>query len=210
MIRIVIADDEAFSQSRVRGALEREPDIEVSGDCRSASAAEYVYRLRPHLLLLGVHQPWTKTAESIAALRVAYAQCKIALLGERSDVRSVCEALALGVGGLLPRNLPPRELVGAVRVLAAGGTVLGSTVSPALGDHSLDGCPSAVGQAREATLTDREREVLTLLAEGQTNVEIGQALLMSPATVKGHVSSIYLKLGTNNRVQTAVMASRWA
>jgi DNA-binding NarL/FixJ family response regulator len=120
----------------------------------------------------------------------------------------IVEALRAGASGFITKDVPANELVRAVRVVAAGDALLTPSVTRQLLDRVARRLPAPVGQGPEelAQLTDREREVLELLAQGKSNAEIAESLVVGEATVKTHVSNVLMKLGLRDRVQAVVLA----
>jgi DNA-binding NarL/FixJ family response regulator len=208
VIRVFVAHDEALIRLALQQVLEREDDVEFLGSCGGAAVVDSVNQYRPHVVLLGDQPSRAKALASISALHAVAARPKVALLTSSADERFATDALLAGADGLLLRDMSPQNLMQALRVLVSGSNVLAPTVFRAIVDGPLATTPPPELRNRVATLTTREREVLTLLAEGLSNTKIARALMLSHATVKEYISSIYVKLGAANRVQAAVLAHR--
>ncbi|MGP3985861.1 helix-turn-helix domain-containing protein [Streptomyces sp. 3N207] len=163
--------------------------------------------LNPQVVLLNHDGAPDETLSLLSELRALPRTPGVGVLTGSPDLRFATAALLAGATGILLRDAAPAELTNAVRLLASGSWVLGEKASPALVDELRVPLPEGT-YTRAATLSDREREVLSLLVEGLSNAEIGRRLLISVSTVKDHISAIYTKLGTTNRVRTAVLADR--
>ncbi|KAB7836117.1 response regulator transcription factor [Streptomyces mobaraensis] len=200
----MVVDDEKLLRAGIRSILEAEPDIEVPVACEGVRAVELAVAHRPDVVLLDIRMPEVDGLSVLGSLLALPEPPVVAMLTTFSGDEHIAPALRAGAAGFLVKDTVPDELASAVRILAAGGTVL----SPAVANSVVDGYLRAGGAppARLASLTDRERAVLTLLARGKSNAEIGAALLMGAATAKDHVSAILAKLGAANRVQAAVLA----
>ncbi|WP_171166454.1 response regulator transcription factor [Streptomyces sp. I05A-00742] len=208
MIRVMVVDDEKLLRAGIRSILEAEPDIEVPVTCEGAQAVELAALHRPDVVLLDIRMPEVDGISVLGPLLALPEPPVVAMLTTFSGDEHIAPALRAGASGFLVKDTVPEELASAVRILAAGGTIL----SPAVAGSVVDGYLRSSGgrpPSRLAALTDREREVLTLLALGKSNAEIGAALLMGAATAKDHVSAILAKLGTSNRVQAAVLAHHY-
>ncbi|KNB51047.1 LuxR family two component transcriptional regulator [Streptomyces caatingaensis] len=209
MIRVMVVDDEKLLRAGIRSILEAEPDIEVPVTCEGPQAVEMAVRHRPDVVLLDIRMPGADGISVLSSLLALPDPPVVAMLTTFAADEEIAPALRAGASGFLVKDTVPDELASAVRVLASGGTIL----SPAVADSVVGGYLRARGggppASRLASLTDRERDVLALLARGRSNAEIGAALLMGTATAKDHVSAILAKLGTANRVQAAVLAHHY-
>lgn len=209
MIRVMVVDDEKLLRAGIRSILGAEPDIEVPVTCEGPQAVEMAVRHRPDVVLLDIRMPEADGLSVLASLLSLPDPPVVAMLTSFAADEDIAPALRAGASGFLVKDTVPDELASAVRVLASGGTIL----SPAVADSVVGGYLRANGHgplaSRVGSLTDRERDVLALLAQGRSNAEIGAALLMGTATAKDHVSAILAKLGTANRVQAAVLAHHY-
>ncbi|RST05331.1 response regulator transcription factor [Streptomyces sp. WAC05374] len=207
MIRVLIVDDEILLRSCMQRILESEPDIEVPAACDGRGAVDAVEAHRPDVVLLDLRMPDVDGLSVLAALRSRSPRPAVAVLTTFSADEDIAAALGAGASGFLLKDATPHELADAVRVLASGGTVLSSAAARVVvGGYLERGPQPAPRDPRLDSLTEREHQVLELLAEGLTNADIGRRLLMSPSTTKEHVSAILAKLGLANRVQAAVLA----
>lgn len=209
VIRIVLVDDHALLRHGLRVALEAEPDLEVVGEASDGGVAvEEVLRLRPDVVLMDVRMPRLDGIAAIRRLRAHGSNARIVVLTTLDVDEVAWEALRAGASGFLLKGAPPEELVEAVRAVADGRSLLAPEVTTRLMQRFLR-MPLKGGAAqreRFAPLTDRELEVLTLVARGLTNREIAERLVLSEATVKTHVQRILLKLELRDRVQAVVLA----
>ncbi|MCJ8505463.1 response regulator transcription factor [Kocuria flava] len=219
MIRVLLADDHALVRSGFAMVLSVEDDIEVVA--QAADGAQAVAAAQAHdvdVALLDVQMPGTDGIE--ATRRIVGTGCArvvIVTTFDREDY--LFDALAAGASGFLLKNADPDDLVEAVRAVAGGHALLAPeatlrviralTAAPAPPPAPAAPVPADPGQRRAAaSLTEREHEVLRLVAEGLSNAEIAQRLFLGPATVKTHVSNILAKTGSRDRVQAVVFAHR--
>ncbi len=204
-LRVLIADDQPLMRAGFRAVLEATGEMEVvaeAGDGLEAIAAARA--TRPDVILMDVRMP---NLDGIEAIRRLPTQ-RILVLTTFGLDEYIVEALRAGASGFITKDVPADELVRAVRVVAAGDALLTPAVTRQLLDRVARRLPAPVGggPAELAQLTDREREVLELLAQGKSNAEIAQALVVGEATVKTHVSNVLMKLDLRDRVQAVVLA----
>jgi DNA-binding NarL/FixJ family response regulator len=208
MIRVLLVDDEAMVRAGFRLILGLEDDIEVVGEAADGLAAisEVAHR-RPDVVLMDVQMPrldGVSAAERILAGGPAAPRVVMVTTFERDDY--VFAALRAGASGFVLKNAPPEDLVTAVRTVAGGGALLAPSVTRRLITEFAAAAPQPTKQAALADLSEREREVLVLVARGLSNGEIADALMVGEATVKTHVSNVLGKLGLRDRVQAAIFA----
>ncbi|HEX6460299.1 MAG TPA: response regulator transcription factor [Thermoleophilaceae bacterium] len=212
MIRVLLADDQALIRAGFRLLLDGEHDIEVVGEAVDGEEAlELTRELKPHVVLMDIRMPTVDGIE--ATRRIAAAdeleQVRVLILTTFESDEYVFEALRAGASGFLLKDTEPDELVRAVRLIAGGEALLAPSVTRRLiADYTTRPQPARSLPPTLADLTAREREVLTLVAEGLTNDEIAQRLVVSPATAKTHVSRTMQKLGARDRAQLVVIAYR--
>ena len=209
-IRVVLAEDQALVRAGFRGLLERSPDIEVAGEVANGADAVNVARsARPDIVLMDIRMPLMDGLEATRRI-VADEQLsavRVIVLTTFDLDEYVFEALRVGASGFLLKDIEPDDLRQAVRVVAAGEALLSPRVTRRLITRFVAQLPpQPKDPERLAVLTEREREVMALVAYGLSNEEIGQRLAMSPATAKTHVSRAMLKLGARDRAQLVVLA----
>ncbi len=206
---MLLCDDQALVRSGFRMILETREDLEVVGEAEDGvQALELTWRQLPDVVLMDVRMPRLDGVEATRRLVAAGADARVLILTTFDLDEYVFEALRAGASGFLLKDVQPAQLVDAVRVVARGEALLAPTVTRRLLDRfarSLPGPPEPPAPEL-AELTDREREVLALLAEGLSNAELAERLFLSETTVKTHVSSILRKFGLRDRVQAVVLA----
>ena len=206
MIRVLIADDQALVRGGFRMILEARDDFEVVGEAANGlEAVELAERLRPDVILMDVRMPELDGVEATRRLVAADSPARILILTTFDLDEYVHAAIRAGASGFLLKDVEPEQLVSAVRVVAAGDALLAPTVTRRLLERFAQ-LPDERRPASLDELTSRELETLRLLASGRSNAEIAEALVVTEATVKTHVSSILRKLGVRDRVQAVVVA----
>jgi two-component system, NarL family, response regulator LiaR len=204
ILRVMLVDDHALVRSAVRGALAA-PDIEVVAEASSAEAAvDEALRVRPDVLLLDVDMPGMSGLQLIRELRPRLPDTQIVMLSVSGDDRNVLEAMRHGAAGYLTKDLGPEALQRAVRGLRKGDLAMSRRMAARTLKRFIEG-GSAVAAADSplSPLSSRELQVLGNLADGLTDREIADALVISPRTVESHVSSILRKLEVRNRAEAA-------
>ena len=198
MISAVVVDDHAVVRSGIKLLLEREDDIDVVGEAGNAKDAIFRARaLKPDVMLLDVVMPGESGIEVLPRLLKESPHTKILVLSMQDDPRYVREAFAAGAAGYVLKEAADEEVVAAVRELARGGRY----VHPALGARLVAAEAEAQRAAEADPLSEREREVLRLLALGHTNQEIAQMLYISVRTAETHRAHIMQKLGLSTRAE---------
>jgi DNA-binding NarL/FixJ family response regulator len=209
VIRVLIADDQALVRGGVRMIVEAQPDMEVSGEAEhGADAVELVHRLQPDVALLDIRMPVLDGIEATRRLLGdPSVRTAVLVLTTFDEDEIVYEALRAGASGFLLKSAPPERLVAAIRTVAAGDALLAPEITRRLIEEYVRR-PRASGEhgRRLDELTEREREVLELIARGRSNGDIAEALVLSEGTVKTHVNRIFRKLGLRDRAQAVVVA----
>ncbi|MFE1933060.1 response regulator [Streptomyces sp. NPDC056669] len=210
-IRVLIADDQMMVRQGFTVLLNAEPDIEVVGQAvDGADAIDKVAELAPDVVLMDIRMPGVGGIEATRRLtEPAGATVKILVLTTFDLDEYVYEALRAGASGFLLKDASADELAHAVRVVAAGDALLAPNITKRLiGEFSRVSAAAPRGplRGRVGDLTERETEVLTLIAQGLSNAEIAARLVVAEQTVKTHVSRILFKLGLRDRTQAAVFA----
>ncbi|MEU1185451.1 response regulator transcription factor [Streptomyces sp. NPDC005820] len=206
----MVVDDEALVRSGFQLILSAADDIEVVATTTGAEAVDTVRRTAPDVVLLDIRMPDVDGLTVLRELRVLPAPPVVAMLTTFDADEYILTALSSGAAGFLLKDTEPDQLAQLVRTLAAGGVVLSPKASRAVW-RSHPGASAAADDedtARVGRLTEREREVLVLIAEGLSNTEIGARIHLSAGTVKDHVSAILTKLRVGSRVQAALLAQR--
>lgn len=209
MIRVVLADDQALVRAGFRALLDAQDDIEIVGEADDGEEAVRLARHHaPDVVLMDIRMPGV---DGLEATRTIVADptldaVHIVILTTFDLDEYVFETLRVGASGFLVKNTEPAELIQAVRVVAAGDALL----SPGVTKRLMAEFAARARQPRSTTeldaLTEREREVMALVAEGLSNAEIAARLFVSPATAKTHVSRAMVKLGARDRAQLVVLA----
>ncbi|CAM4096024.1 response regulator transcription factor [Kibdelosporangium persicum] len=210
MIKVMLADDEDLVRSGLRTILTSAGDIEVVAEADDGlHVADLARQHRPHVALLDIRMRSADGLFALRRLRALPEPPKVAMLTTFDVDEYVTEALRIGASGFLLKDTEPAVLIRAVRDLAAGGAVLDPGVAARVLSQVADGERAAEPARRLlASLSEREREVVGLIGQGLSNAEIGSALHLSEATVKGYVSAVLGKIGAVNRVQAALVAYR--
>lgn len=208
MTRVIVVDDNELIRAGMVMVLDSDPGIEVIGEADSGPAGvALASRERPDLVLMDVEMPG---GDGIAATRELTATTdppRVLILTMFDLDEYVLAGLRAGASGFLIKTTPPEELIAAVHACAAGETTVGPTIMERL-VSSYASQPCAAEYPDLGRLTEREREVLVVMAKGLSNLEIGQELWMAETTVKTHVAHILMKLGVRDRVQAVVIAHR--
>jgi DNA-binding NarL/FixJ family response regulator len=210
VIKVLLADDEDLVRSGLRTILTSADDIDVVAECDDGVyVADLARQHRPNVVLLDIRMRTTDGLSALRRLRALPDPPSVAMLTTFDVDEYVQEALRIGANGFLLKDTEPEQLIKAVRDLARGGAVLDPKVAARVLSTVADGERAAEPARRLlASLSDREREVVTLIGQGLSNAEIGSELHLSEATVKGYVSAVLGKIGAVNRVQAALVAYR--
>ncbi len=204
-IRIVIADDHALFRDGVFHALAAEPDIAVVGQAESGEEAlRLAIDLVPDVVLLDIGMPGWGGVATVEKLSQACPVTKAVMLTVYDDEDHWLAAFKAGARGYVLKGVPPHELANIVRLVAAGDVY----VSPALAADMLRELTGNRPQDPLSELSERERQLLSLVAEGLTNREIGERVHIAEKTVKNHITNILGKLHVRSRVEAALLASR--
>ncbi len=208
-IRVLLVDDQRLMREGLRILLELEPDLEVVGEAGDGQAALDAYAaLRPDVVLMDVRMPGMDGVEATRRLRERWPEARVIILTTFDDDEYVFEGLRAGALGYLLKDVSGQELAEAVRTVAAGGALIEPSVArKVLAEFARLAPPARPIEAGLPTpLSEREREVLRLLALGLTNREIAARLYLAEGTVKNYVTSILQKLGVRDRTQAALRA----
>lgn len=208
-IRVLLCDDQALVRDGLRMILNAQEEIEVVGEAgEGAEPVELTKRLLPHVVLMDVRMPGMNGIDATRRISASGVESRVLILTTFDLDEYVYEALRVGASGFLLKDVTAAQLVEGVRVVAAGESMLAPTVTRRLLERFAGSLPG--GEERTppslAVLTEREREILTLLANGLSNAELGARLYLSEPTIKTHLSSIFRKLGVRDRVQAVIAA----
>jgi DNA-binding NarL/FixJ family response regulator len=205
-IRVLVADDQAMVRAGFRMLLAEEPDIDVVAEAENGlEAVDKAARLGPNVILMDIRMPKLDGLEATRRILAADPAARILVLTTFDLDEYVYEALAAGASGFVLKDDPPEQLLAAIRTVAAGEALLSPAVTKRVIREFTRIRRPAEPEGLEQ-LTEREREVLSLIAEGRSNAEIGETLFISETTVKTHVTHVLQKLGLRDRVQAVVLA----
>ena len=212
MISILLVDDQAIVREGLRSMLAPEPDMVVVGEASNGrQSLQLVAKTSPNVVLMDVRMPGMDGLTALERLKQVSPRTSVIMVTLYDDPDYLLRAVAAGAAGYVLKDAAREELVRAVRITAEGGAI----VDPSMLSHLLRkmsrlmmrACP-APSCTTVQTLSDRELEVLRLIAEGHTNPQIADELIISPTTVKTHVQNILHKLDVSDRTQAAVYAVR--
>jgi DNA-binding NarL/FixJ family response regulator len=208
--RIVIADDQALVRGGLRMILDAQPDLEVVGEAVDGRGAlQQARELSPDLVLMDVRMPELDGLETTRRLLDRDPSAKVIVLTTFDLDDYVYEAIRAGASGFLLKSAPPQQLIAGIRTVMAGDALLAPEITRRLLDRFVARPPRPTGIPPDfVDLSERELEVLRLIADGRSNAEIAVDLFLSEATVKTHVTHILTKLRLRDRVQAVALAYR--
>jgi DNA-binding NarL/FixJ family response regulator len=212
-IRVLLVDDQALLRTGFRMILSAQPDLEVVGEAIDGSdAVRQAADLRPDVVLMDVRMPGMDGVQATAAITADAGHTRVLVLTTFDLDEYAFAALRAGASGFLLKDVPPAELAGAIRAVAAGDAVVSPRITRRLLDRISLHTPEPAGTGEDShaavlgALTEREREVFGEVARGLSNAEIAAALHLSEATVKTHISRVLAKLQLRDRVQLVIFA----
>jgi DNA-binding NarL/FixJ family response regulator len=209
LIRIILVDDQELVRTGFRMVLDAQPDMQVVGEAADGNAAiDLARRLHADVMIMDARMPRLDGVEATRQIRQAGDLPRVLMLTTFDLDEYAFAALKAGASGFLLKDVPPEELLFAIRAVYSGDSVVAPSTTRRLIDQFAALLPDGEQAAPDelADLTDREREVLTLVATGLSNAEIARRLFVSDATVKTHVGRVLAKLGLRDRVQAVVYA----
>ncbi|MEU6787915.1 response regulator transcription factor [Nonomuraea angiospora] len=221
-IKVLLADDHELVRKGFRLMLDAQPDLGVVGEAADgAEAVELCRRLRPDVVLMDLHMPGLDGVRATELITAELPEVRVLALSTFDLDENVVAALRAGAVGFLPKDVSPEELIEGVRVVHRGESAVAprlltrliGTFVRVMDPHTTPSGDRPEGTARPRPipaeldgLTDREREILVLIARGRSNAEIAQDLSVSPSTVKNHVTSLFAKIGVRDRAQAVIVA----
>jgi DNA-binding NarL/FixJ family response regulator len=208
VIRVLVADDQSMIRAGFRMLLGGEPDIEVVAEAGTGlEAIHQAARFAPTVILMDIRMPDLDGLQATRRILAADPNARVLILTTFDLDEYIYEALEAGASGFVLKDDPPEQLIQAVRTVAAGDALLSPTVTRRV-IRQFTRAPRPEAPPGLAELTAREREIFCLIAEGLSNLEIGERLYISETTVKTHVTHILQKLDLRDRVQAVVLAYR--
>ena len=212
VVRILLVDDQSIVREGLRAMFNLEVDLNVVGEAANGKEAlSMVNKLAPDVILLDIRMPDMDGLTALAKLKATAPRASVVMLTLYDDRDYLLRAIADGAAGYILKDSTREELVRAVRIVADGGAIVAPSMLPEVlkrvGQMGTGASPWQSAQPVE-TLTERELQVLRLVAQGYSNQEIARQLIVSPTTVKSHVQNILRKLDVSDRTQAAVQAVR--
>ncbi len=205
-IRVLVADDQAMVRAGFRMLLGAESDIEVVAEAENGlEAVEKAARFDATVVLMDIRMPELDGLEATRRILAADPNARILILTTFALDEYIYEALGAGASGFVLKDDPPEQLIAAIRTVAEGDALLSPAVTRRVIEQFVS-TPRRAAPRGAGELTEREREVWRLIAEGLSNAEIGQRLFISETTVKTHVTHVLQKLALRDRVQAVVLA----
>ncbi len=209
-VRVLVADDQTLLRAGLRGIVDTAPDLTVIGDAGTGrEAVELVRTQQPDVVLMDIRMPDMDGLEA-TRLITASSDVRVLILTTFDLDEYVYAALRGGASGFLLKDTPPKDLLSAVRIIAAGDALLAPGITKRLIKQfaTQPAIPTPASDQLPQTITEREREVLMLVAEGLSNREVAERLNIGPGTAKTHVGHLLTKLGARDRVQLVIIAYR--
>jgi DNA-binding NarL/FixJ family response regulator len=207
-IRVLLVDDEALVRAGLRMILASATDVEVVGEANDGvEAVEQARVLASDVVLMDIRMPRMDGLRALELIGEQPSPAQVIMLTTFDADEYVFRALQSGAAGFLLKDTSPRALIQAVRTVATGSAILSPALTQRLTNANSARVPESV-TTRVETLSQREMEILPLIAQGLSNADIGRTLFLSEATVKAHVTHMLTKLGCENRVQVAIVAFR--
>lgn len=208
-MRLLLVDDHAIVRAGLRMLLESQPDMEIVGECENGrDAIQRALQLKPDVILMDIAMPDMPGYEATRAIKQQLPNVTILALTMHESDEYFFEMLSAGASGYVPKKAAPTELVNALRVVHEGGVYLYPSLAKTLVKDYLTRAEQSDDQSAFDGLTEREREVLTLIADGLSNQEVADKLVISVKTVERHRANILAKLGLHSRTELVKYAIR--
>lgn len=209
LIRVLIVDDQRLMRDGLRTLIELETDLDIAGEAADGLEAITAYRdLGPDIVLMDVRMPNLNGVEATRRIKADWAEANILILTTFDDDEYIFEGLRAGASGYLLKDVSGKELADAIRIVANGGTLIAPSVARKVVAEfaRLKPASPATAESLPEPLSEREIEILQVLAQGRTNKEIAEHLHLAEGTVKNYVTSILQKIGARDRTQAALRA----
>ena len=207
-VRVVLVDDHGLFRNGLRELLEERGVDVIAEAADGETAVEVVRDLAPDVVVMDIGMPGMSGIEATMEVRAAAPSAKVIMLTVSADERDVEGAIFAGACGYVLKDAAVEEIVAGVRAAAAGDALLSPRIAAGILERARANAAPSLPDSAQAKLTERESEVLSLMAEGKENAEIAEELFISPHTVKNHVSNILGKLESQTRIEAAVKAAR--
>ncbi|MEY9930040.1 DNA-binding NarL/FixJ family response regulator [Catenulispora sp. GP43] len=219
-VRVLLVDDQPLARAALQMVIDSAPDLELAGEAGTgAEAVRLAHETAPDVVMMDIRMPGMDGIEATRQITAATLGARILILTTFDEDEHVYAALRAGASGFLVKDMALPDILAAVRVVAAGEALIAPSVTRRLIEDfarrpepapavAAPGTQSATGTPILARLSEREREVLTLVAEGLSNAEIGERLYISSTTVKTHVTRMLAKLDARDRVHLVILAYR--
>jgi DNA-binding NarL/FixJ family response regulator len=205
-IRVLVADDQSMVRAGFRMLLADEEDIEVVAEASNGlEAVEKASRYKPSVVLMDIRMPELDGLSAAKQILEADDEARVLILTTFDHDEYVYEALRIGASGFVLKDDPPEQLIGAIRTIAHGDALLSPSITKRVIEQ-FGRVPRPDPPSELSELTSREREILKLIAQGLSNAEIAEQLVIGETTVKTHVTHIFQKLNLRDRVQAVVLA----
>ncbi|MEV0228461.1 response regulator transcription factor [Nonomuraea sp. NPDC050786] len=207
MIKVLLVDDHELVRKGFKLMLDAQPDLGVVGEAADgAEAVELSRALRPDVVLMDLHMPGLDGVRATELITAELPEVRVLALSTFDLDENVVAALRAGAGGFLPKDVSPEELIEGVRVVHRGESAVAPRLLSRLIGTFVRASRARPVPAELAGLTEREREILVLIARGRSNTEIAAELSVSPSTVKNHVTSLFAKIDARDRAQAVIAA----
>ena len=206
-VRIVLVDDQPLIRAGLRVLIADAAGLEVAGEAGTGAQAVQVVRdVRPDVVVMDIRMPAMDGIEATSLITTESGQSRVLILTTFDDDEYVYAALRAGASGFLVKDMAMEDILGAIRIVAAGDALIAPRITRRLNEHFATKPAPRPRRPESAGLTEREREVLVLIAAGMSNSEIAVRLYISVATVKAHVAHLLTKLAARDRVQLVIAA----
>ena len=211
LIHIVVADDHELVREGIKSLLRPHEDLAIVGEARDGvQAVQVAKRMKPELVLMDIRMPRMSGIEACREIRDELPQTNVLMLTSYGDEKAVMSSIMAGAGGFMLKDVGAAGLLAAIRIVGSGGSTLDPTSAAIVMAKVRQGEVITADDRIALQLSERELEIVDLIAEGFTNREIGERLFLAEKTVKHYVSDILGKLGVTRRVEAATFAIRRA